>query len=183
LIAIQDDIFNTPADHIAFAVHWRNSEGYLDNSNGGFAGEVAERFWPELANLEFEKGVPISKKFLGKWWHACPVHTNEKGGWDESPILIEECFNKIPCGSTEVIASVLMGGGHAGNKYKATVNNLEGFIKTYKTVVLYVKDQGMYDLLIECGIVAKAIPQKTSLISLPKVYKYGEKRIVDLLVG
>jgi hypothetical protein len=60
---------------------------------------------------------------------------------------------------------------------------LEGFIKTYKTVVLYVKDQGMYDLLIECGIVAKAIPQKTSLISLPKVYKYGEKRIVDLLVG
>lgn len=181
LIAIQGDIFSTPADHIAFAVHWRNKAGYLDNSNGGFAGQVAKYGWPELATLEFEKGKPVTKRIKGKYFHALPVHTNETGGWDETPSLIEECLNILPVPSTEVIACVLIGGGHAGIKYKATVNNIEGLIKTYKTTVLYVYDEVMYNALVGTGVVASAIPLDCALTQLPKVYKYRELQTAKVL--
>ncbi|MDO4962773.1 MAG: hypothetical protein Q4E75_01555 [bacterium] len=40
---VQDDIFNSEAKHIAFAV---NTEGYNDS---GFAGQVSDKYWNELA--------------------------------------------------------------------------------------------------------------------------------------
>lgn len=181
LIAIQGDIFKTAADHIAFAVHWRNSKGYLNNANGGFADEVAKYGWPELADIEFKKGKPATKYIEGKYFHALPVHTNDEGGWDESPQLIEECLNLLPVPSTDVIACVLMGAGHAGVKYKATVNNIEGLIKSYKTTVLYVYDQLLYDLLIGTGVVAASISTGHKLNQLPKVFKYGESKLSRVL--
>ncbi len=181
LIALQGDIFKTPADHIAFGVHWRNKKGELNNSNGGFAGQVAKYGWPELATLEFEKGKPVSKWIKGKCFHALPIHTNEVGGWDEAPQLIEECLNILPVSSTEVIACILMGGGYAGLKYKATVNNIEGILKTYKTTVLYVYDEVLYNALVGTGVVAAGIPLHGSLINLPKVFKYGEKNLAEVL--
>lgn len=36
LLAVKGDIFATPADHIAFAVHWPNKQGYSNNNNGVF---------------------------------------------------------------------------------------------------------------------------------------------------
>lgn len=181
LIAIQGDVFTTLADHIAFGVHWRNKEGYLDNSNGGFAGKVAEYGWPELATYEFEKGKPVSKMIRGKTFHALPVHTNEKGGWDEAPILIEECLSTLPVSTMEVISCVLIGGGSSGLKYKATICNIGGMLKTHKTIVLYVYDEFLYDALVGTGVVAASIPKDVNLRELPKVYKYGDRTVSQVL--
>lgn len=41
---VRGDIFKAPQRHIAFAV---NTQGYND---AGFAGQVAKKIWPELAN-------------------------------------------------------------------------------------------------------------------------------------
>ena len=51
---VQDDIFNSKAKHIAFAV---NTEGYNDS---GFAGQVSRKYWNELANCgEHELGTVL----------------------------------------------------------------------------------------------------------------------------
>ena len=76
LLAVQGDIFDTPADHIAFAVHWPNKEGYSNNDNGGFASLVAAHGWDDIGKISFEKGRPQSKYIRGKYFHALPVHTN-----------------------------------------------------------------------------------------------------------
>lgn len=175
LVAVQGDIFNTPADHIAFAVHWPNDAGHFDNDDGGFSSLVANYGWPELATIRFEKGKPKSKKINGKTFHALPVHTPQDGGWDESPELIEECLNKLPVSSHKVIACVLIGGGNAGQKYKASVRNLEGMLRTHKTVVLYVYDQSMFDLLLMTGVVAQPLPWGIPLDKIPKPILFKDR--------
>lgn len=174
LLAIQGDIFDTPADHIAFAVHWPNTNGHYNNDDGGFSSLVAKYGWNDLGTIRFEKGVPVSKKIRGKYFHALPVHTPEVGGWDEAPKLIEDCLNRLEVPSTEVITTVLIGGGNAGQKYKASVSNIEGMIRSYKTVVLCVFQDWMFDLLVSAGVVAEATPKGLSLAKLPKVVKYGD---------
>lgn len=174
LLAVQGDIFQTPADHIAFAVHWPNKEGYSNNNNGGFSSEVAKFGWGDIGNIVFEKGKPVTKKIRGKYFHALPVHTSEEGGWEETPLLIEECLNKLPVDSTEVIAVVLIGGGNAGQKYNASVRNLEGMVRTYKTVVLYVFDQIMFELLIGTGVAAQCVSNESFVEVTPKLYKYRD---------
>lgn len=181
LVAYRGDIFDTKAHHIAFGVHWRNSKGELNNAHSGFAALVAAYGWPELATFEFEKGKPETKFIKGKYFHALPIHSNEKNGWDEAPELICQCLNLINVPGTEVISCVLMGGGDSGLKYKATVRNIEGFIKTYKTVVLHIHDDNLYELLVGTGVVARAIPINCSLTQLPKVFKYGERKIPEVL--
>ncbi len=169
LVCIQGDILDTPADHIAFAVHYPDSNGNYNNS-GGFAGVIAEKFWPEIATTKFEPGKPISKKIKGKTFHALPVHSNEPNGWDDAPGYITQCLNLLPVDSTEVIATVLIGGGKAGTQFKASVKNLEGLSRTYKTVVLYVKELQQYEALLKYGLVSATIP----LEALPRAKKYRE---------
>lgn len=181
LLAVKGDIFNTPADHIAFAVHWPTKNGYSNNNNGGFSSEVAKYGWDDIGSIIFKKGKPVTRKIKGKYFHALPVHSPEEGGWDETPFLIEECLNKLPVDSTEVISVVLIGGGNAGEKYKASIRNLEGMVNTYKTVVLYVYDDLMFNLLVGTGVIAQSIPEKSSFLGLPKVYKYRESLVGDLL--
>jgi len=94
LLCIQGDIFETPADHIAFAVNYPNSEGHYDNNDTGVAAEVCQRYWPELKNIKFEKGETRSHRSMGKTFHALAVHTNELNGWKDAPQLIETCLNK-----------------------------------------------------------------------------------------
>lgn len=175
LVAVQGDIFSTPADHIAFAVHWPNDEGYSNNDNGGFSSLVANHGWSDLGLINFEKGKPRSEMIKGKTFHALPVHTPQKGGWSESPQLIEACLNKLHVPSNEVIACVLIGGGNAGQKYNASVRNLEGMIHTHKTVVLYVYDQAMYDLLLMTGVVARPIPLGVPLDRVPKPILFKDR--------
>ena len=182
LIAVRGDIFNTPADHIAFAVHWPNDAGHSDNDDGGFSSLVASYGWPELSSIKFEKGKPQSKTIKGKTFHALPVHTPQENGWDEAPELIEQCLNMLPVPSNEVIACVLIGGGHAGQKYKASVRNLEGMIHTHKTVVLYVYDEAMFNLLLATGVVAQSIPFGIPLNKLPKPILYKDKESYEKLL-
>lgn len=183
LLAVQGDIFSTPADHIAFAVHWPNDKGYSNNDNGGFSSQVARYGWSDLGQIVFEKGKPETRKIKGKYFHALPVHTPQDGGWDETPMLIEECLNKLPVSSGEVIACVLIGGGNAGQKYNANVRNLEGMIRTYKTVALYVYEKEMYDLLLMTGVVASPIPLNIPLNKITKPMLYSDsvayKRLLE----
>jgi len=174
LEAFQGDIFETQADHIAFAVHYPNNKGESDNSAGGFSSKVNEFGWSDIGQIVFKKGVPVTRKIKGKYFHALPVHCNDEGGWDEAPILIEKCLNKLPVDSTEVIAVILMGGGKSGEKYKASINNIEGMIRSFKTVVLYVYDEWMLNLLLGTGVVTCGTTIGVPLWSLPRVYKYRE---------
>jgi len=167
LLCIQGDIFDTPADHIAFAVNYPNCMGSYDNS-GGFAGEVCSLAWPELKNIKFSKGEVRHHRFMGKTYHAMAVHTNEVNGWQDTPELLELCLNRLPVDSTEIIAIVLIGGGVSGKKWKASVNNIVGMSKSYKTVALYVKEQKHYQALLALGVVCQTIP----LSLLPKTKKY-----------
>jgi len=167
MLCIQGDIFDTPADHIAFAVNYPNTQGDFNNS-GGFAGEICSKFWPELKNIKFAKGEIRSHRFMGKIYHAMAVHTNEIDGWQETPELLEMCLNKLPVDSTEVITVVLIGGGVAGKKWKASIKNVIGMSRSYKTVVLYVKEPEYHKALAALGIICESIP----LNFFPKTKKY-----------
>jgi len=167
LLCIQGDIFETPADHIVFAVNYPNSEGQYDNSSG-FAAEVCRNYWPELSNIKFEKGESRSCLSKGKFFHAIAVHANEPNGWKDTPELIESCLNRLPVSSEEVIAIVLIGGGVAGKKWKSSVNNITGMSRSYKTIVLYVKKPDYYQAIMQTGLAYRSIP----LSLLPKSRKY-----------
>jgi len=168
LLCVQGDIFDTPADHIAFAVNYPNTEGQSENGYSGFAGEICQRFWPDLKNIKFKKGEIRSHRAQGKTFHAMAVHSNEPEGWKDSPYLIEDCLNRLPVDSTEVIAIVLIGGGKAGKKWKASVNNIVGMSRSYKTAVLYIKEIDYYRAALSLGVIRQSIP----LQLLPKTKKY-----------
>lgn len=156
LYCVNGDIFETPAKHIAFAVNYPGKRGGFGNTSG-FAGEVIERYWPELNSIRFEKGEPVTRFSNGKYFHALPVHSNEENGWEEAPDLIELCLNKLPVNSTEVVTCVLMGGGTSGKKWGASIRNIGGMLASMKTVVLYVFDPEMYYLLAGTGIIAPCL--------------------------
>lgn len=157
LTCVRGDILKTHADHIAFAVNYPNNLGQFDNTTG-FAGQVAKKFWPELVNIRFKPGVPVSHTVKGKTYHALPVHSNEDGGWDLAPGLIHGGLNALPVPSEEVITCVLIGAGDAGRKWNVNIKNIEGMSKSYKTIVLYVKELQQYDALMRLGIASATIP-------------------------
>ncbi|MEZ4103009.1 MAG: hypothetical protein R3B55_00300 [Candidatus Paceibacterota bacterium] len=164
LLSVHGDIFETPADHIAFAVNFAGKSSKPVNS-GGFAGEVSRRYWPEISNHEFQAGVPVSRYIAsaGKFFHALPVHSNEEGGWKDAPELITKCFNLLPVPSTEVIATVLMGAGSSGTKYNASPRNIEAMALSYKEIVLYIYEEAVYHLLLQTGLLASPRREVVSL--------------------
>lgn len=105
---VQDDIFNTEAKHIAFAI---NAEGYNDS---GFAGVVSSKYWPELASCgEHEIGTVLSKTVGDKTFHALVCHSLENGWGDNQREVIKECFDNIPVNG-EPIATIAIGTGLVG---------------------------------------------------------------------
>lgn len=105
---IQDNIFNSEAKHIAFAV---NTEGINDS---GFAGQVTSTYWPELKNCgEHELGTVLSKKVGDKTFHALVCHSLYNGWEDNQAEIIKECFDLIPANG-EPIATVAIGTGFVG---------------------------------------------------------------------
>lgn len=105
---VQDNIFNSEAKHIAFAV---NAEGYNDS---GFAGQVSRKYWNELANCgEHEIGTVLSKTIGDKTFHALVCHSLH-GDWGENQAeIIKECFDKIPADG-DPIATIAIGTGLIG---------------------------------------------------------------------
>ena len=105
---VQDDIFNSEAKHIAFAV---NTEGYND---AGFAGQVSSKYWNELANCGLhEIGTVLSKKVGDKTFHALVCHSLENGWGENQAEVIKECFDKIPANG-EPVATIAIGTGFVG---------------------------------------------------------------------
>ena len=105
---VQEDIFNTEAKHIAFAV---NTEGHNDS---GFAGQVSSKYWKELANCgEHELGTVLSKTVGDKTFHALVCHSLNYGWGENQAEIIKECFDKIPANG-EPIATIAIGTGFIG---------------------------------------------------------------------
>lgn len=106
--AVNGNIFETEAKHIAFAV---NTEGYNDS---GFAGVVSSKYWPELADCgSHEIGTILSKKVGDKTFHALVCHSLKKDWGDNQREVIKECFDNIPVDGEE-IATIAIGTGFIG---------------------------------------------------------------------
>lgn len=134
---LNEDIFKTPHKHIAFAI---NTEG---SNDAGFAGQVASRYAPKLANTGKKKlGEVVTVESKGKTFHGLVCHSL-KDGWNDSPKTITECLDKIKTDDDESIAVVLMGAGMIGQMSGADViANAKAIHKSKKNVVLYSLEYG-----------------------------------------
>lgn len=129
---VQGDIFAAPQRHIAFAV---NVEGLNDS---GFAGKVAERFWPELANIGKNKlGKVLTRKEGEKTYYALVCHSlTKRNGWKTTPKVVRECLDKLRVPKDEEIAVVLMGSGPVGQLGGANVSAIVDAIDAAKKKVV-----------------------------------------------
>ena len=129
---IQDNIFNSEAKHIAFAV---NTEGFNDS---GFAGQVASTYWPELKNCgEYELGTVLSKTVGDKTFHALVCHSLHNGWGDNQAKIIKECFDLIPANG-ESIATVAIGTGYVGMLSGADFRQIIcGMHDSHQQILLY----------------------------------------------
>ncbi|MCL2280770.1 hypothetical protein FWC31_02685 [Candidatus Saccharibacteria bacterium] len=128
------DVFGYEGIDIAFAV---NTEGFNDS---GFAGQVAERFWPELANTEpCELGTVMSKTADdGRTYHALVCHSLKNGWGGNQAEIIEKCFNNIPDSTERTVASIAIGRGLVGQLTGADTEQIEAGMEASKTsIILY----------------------------------------------
>ena len=124
------NILNGGEHHIAFAV---NTEGL---NTRGIAGEIARRYWHELANVgECKLGTVLTKEVNGITFYGLVCYSIEKG-WKAQTETICECFNSIK--TDEPIASVPIGKDtieiRGGAKYSDLLIGME---KSCKSIVLY----------------------------------------------
>ncbi|MCL2174197.1 hypothetical protein FWH58_02815 [Candidatus Saccharibacteria bacterium] len=129
-----EDIFSTKEKDIAFAV---NTEGINDS---GFAGTVAMKLWPELANIgPSELGTIMSKTADdGRTYHALVCHSL-KNGWVDQAETIKKCFDQIPNDEEKrAVASVAIGTGFVGILSGANFEKiLEGMEQSETPIVLF----------------------------------------------
>ncbi len=134
---VRGDIFAPPSGrsrrHVCFAV---NDRGTNDD---GFAGFVADRFWPELADAGPTALGSVQSRVHGEFTlHALCCHGVGPGGWDKAPGLIQECLNKLPLHDGAEVACVLMGAGPVGQKDGADAfANLGAMARCRLRVVVY----------------------------------------------
>ena len=129
--SIQDNILNSVAKHIAFAV---NSEG---KNECGFAGQIC-KYWPELADIgEHEIGTVLSKTVGNRTFHALVCHSLDDGWGENQDEIIKECFDKIPA-SGEEIATIAIGTGFVGKYSGADFGQIIcGMQDSYQSIDLY----------------------------------------------
>lgn len=130
---IRGDIFKSWHKHIAFAV---NTEGFND---AGFAGAVASRFWPELANTGAKNlGTVISKNIKDRTFHALVCHSLGGEGWRKTGEIVTECLDSLDVPEEVVIGIVLMGAGMIGQMGHADIFSiLGGMARSNKKVTVY----------------------------------------------
>lgn len=130
------DVFKAPVRHIAFAV---NTDGMND---AGFAGQVAERFWPSLARTGRKRlGEILARRVSpGLSFHAFVCHSLKDGGWKRTSKIVQQCLDRLDVSPHETIAVVLMGSGEVGRAYGAdTQAILGGLARSKKKVAVYVR--------------------------------------------
>ncbi|MFA6252129.1 MAG: hypothetical protein WCX74_01900 [Candidatus Paceibacterota bacterium] len=128
------NIFGTSCKHIVFAV---NTEGINDS---GFAGQVSDNYWPELAYVGPKPlGTVLSLQEEGITFYAIVCHSL-KEGWKEAPKVIEDCLNNLDTPDGEPIASVQIGGGligqMSGADFPAIIQAME---HSKKSIILYTR--------------------------------------------
>ena len=130
---VQDNVWNTPHKHIAFAV---NTEGYND---AGFAGFISTHYWNALANTgEKQLGEIMSYETGKKTLHALVCHSLRGNGWGKAPEAITKCLDALDIPDNEPIAVVLMGIGIVAKKGGANVfHNLKGMALSKKSITVY----------------------------------------------
>lgn len=140
---VQDDIFNSEAKHIAFAV---NTEGYND---AGFAGKVSSKYWPELAICgEHEIGTVLSKTVGDKTFHALVCHSLHNGWGENQAEVIKECFDNIPI-NDEPIATIAIGTGFVGMMSGANFRQIVCGMHDSKQQIMLHADYTL-DAIINC---------------------------------
>lgn len=130
--SIQNNIFNSEAKHIAFAV---NTEGI---NNFGVAHEVISTYWPELRTCgELELGEVISKNVGDKTFHALVCHSLVDGWEDNQAEIIKKCFDLISANG-ELIATVAIGTGLVGKVSGADFRQIVcGMHDSHQRILLY----------------------------------------------
>ena len=141
--SIQDNIFNTDIKHIAFAI---NKEGYNDM---GFAGDVAGKYWNELANCGAqEMETVLSKNVNDKTFHAIVCYSLSDGWGDNQSEVIKKCFDNIDCNGEE-IATIAIGTGLIGMLGGANFRQIIcGMHDSKQKIVLY--SQYTLEQIINC---------------------------------
>ena len=140
---VQDDIFNSDAKHIAFAV---NIEGFNDS---GFAGQISSQYWNELANCgEYELGTVFSKTVGDKTFHALVCHSLHNGWGKNQAEVIRRCFDTIPVNG-EPIATIAIGTGFVGMMSGADFRQIVcGMHDSQQQIILYA--EYTLDAVIDC---------------------------------
>lgn len=115
---------------IAFAV---NTEGINDS---GFAGKIANAYWPELANIgPCKLGTVLSKECDGVTFYALVCHSL-KDGWKKQTEVIRQCFDKIE--SDAPVASISIGTGLIGILSGANFAEIQAGMEASKAkIILY----------------------------------------------
>ncbi len=133
--AVKGDVFEAPHKHIAFAI---NSEGAND---AGFAGAVASRYWPTLADTgPIQLGESFSNEVGGKVFHGLVCHSLGASGWSGSPDLVTKALDGLSVPDDEPIAVVWMGTGPVGRMTGADPYALLGGMdRSTKSVVVYTR--------------------------------------------
>ena len=130
-----EDVFNTPHNHIAFAI---NTEGFNED---GFVGKIFVKGYTDLFlnTGKKEMGDVISIKIREKTFHGLVCYSL-KHGWDNSPQVITSCLEKIE--TDEPIAVVLMGATMFRQVYEGfdIVANTKAIHNANKNVILYNRD-------------------------------------------
>lgn len=152
---VQDNVFNSEAKHIAFAI---NVEGSI---NSGFARQVSRIYWNELENSgEHEIGTVLSKTVGDKTFHALVCHSLHNGWGENQADIIKECFDKIPANG-EPIATVAIGTGFIGSRSNANFRQIICGMHDSKQEIMLHAGYTL-DAVIECYNDEK---QKQNLIS------------------
>lgn len=107
---IRGDILESPHRHIIFGI---NTEGFND---AGFAGLVASRYWPDLANTgPKELGEVLSLEADGRVFHAIVCHSlSEQNGWEAAAKTVHQALDQLDLPEDEVISCVWIGRGFIG---------------------------------------------------------------------
>ena len=128
---VKGNILASPYTHICFAV---NTEGYND---AGFAGLVASKYWPELADTGPKRlGETMTHTgYDGRVFHALVCHSL-KDGWEQTPEVLTKCLDSLALPQQSAI--VLVGGGMIGQMYGANVYaNLGGIARSQHSFAVY----------------------------------------------
>ncbi len=127
---INDDVLKTKCAHIAFGT---NTEGFNDF---GFAGKIANLYWPELKYCgKQELGSVLSKTIGDTTYHALVCHSLNSG-WQNQREIIKNCFDKIP--TNEPIATIAIGNGVVGMLNGADFRQIVcGMYDSNKQIILH----------------------------------------------